>query len=168
MGEIVGALGIKWGELFSQIVAFLIVLWILKKWAWKPILKVLEERRQKIQGEFDNIAQKKKEVDTLVSDYEAKLRDIDSVARTKIQEAASGGQKLANQIREDARKDAKELLERAKEEIQRDIDKAKVQLRDDLVKISINAAEKIIKEKLDQKKDKKMISDFIDQLEKME
>ena len=168
MEEIVGALGIKWGELFAQVVAFLLVLWILKKWAWKPILKVLEERRQKIQGEFDGIAQKKKEVDTLVSDYQAKLRDIDSVARAKIQEAAGEGQKLANQIKEDARRDAKELLARAKGEIQRDIDKAKVQLRDDLVKISIRATEKIIKEKLDQKKDRKMISDFISQVEKIE
>ena len=168
MEEIVGALGIKWGELFAQVVAFLVILWILKKWAWKPILKIFEERRQKIKGEFDNVAQKKSEVDALVSDYQSKLRDIDSLARVKIQEAAGEGQKLANQIREDARKDAKELLDKAKEEIVRDIDKAKIQLRDDLVKISIRAAEKVIKEELDSKKDKRLISDFIDQLEKME
>jgi F-type H+-transporting ATPase subunit b len=168
MEEIVGALGIKWGELFAQVVAFLIVLWILKKWAWKPILKVLEDRRQKIQSEFDGIAQKKKDVETLVFDYQAKLGDIESLARAKIQEAAQEGQKLANQIKENARKDAKELVDRSREQIQRDIEKAKVQLRDDLVKISLNAAEKIIKEKLDEKKDKRIISEFINQMEKLE
>jgi F-type H+-transporting ATPase subunit b len=168
MEEIVGALGIKWGELFAQVVAFLIVLWILKKWAWKPILKVLEDRRQKIQSEFDGISQKKKEVETLVSDYQAKLEGIDSLARAKIQEAASEGQKLANEIRENARQDAKELVDRSREEIQRDIEKAKVQLRDDLVRISLGAAEKIMKEKMDEKKDKELISDFINQMEKLE
>jgi len=152
-------------QIVTQIIGFLIALWILKRFAWKPLLKILDQRRSKIKSEFDTIEQKKREMDELTSQYEAKLKDIDSVGRKRIQEAAKEGQKMAFEIKEAARNDAQVLIQRAKEELQRDVEKAKVQLRDDLVDMTLRVTEKILQERLDQEKHNKLIKDYIDQVE---
>jgi F-type H+-transporting ATPase subunit b len=160
-------MGLEIGQIVTQIIGFLLALWILKKFAWKPLLKIMEQRKQKIASEFEHIDKQKEKMENLVTDYEAKLKDIDNLARAKILEAASEGQKMASEIKENARKEAKEFLDRAKERLQREVDMAKVQLRDDLVEMTLRVTEKILKEKLDQEKDKRLIADFIDEVEKI-
>lgn len=155
-------MGLEIGQIVTHIIGFLIAVFLLKKFAWKPLLSILEERRSKIKSEFDNIEDEKRKVDDLLSDYQTKLKEIDSLARVKIQEAARDGQKLANEIKENARKESKDILTRAREEIQMDVDKAKVQLKNDLVNMTIRATEKLIRERLDEEKDKKLIAEFID------
>ncbi len=161
-------MNLEFGQVITQIIGFLLALFILKKFAWKPLLGILEERRSKIKSEYDKIDEEKNIVKGLSSDYEAKLKDIEGLARQKILEAAKEGQQMASQIKESARKDALEIMNRSKEEIQRELEKAKVQLKNELVDLSLRAAEKIIQEKLDEEKDRKFISDFIQGLEKIE
>jgi F-type H+-transporting ATPase subunit b len=155
-------MGLEIGQIVTQIIGFLIAIFLLKKFAWKPLLSILEERRSKIKSEFDNIESEKKKVEDLLSDYESKLKEIDALARVKIQEAAREGQKLANEIKENARRESKDILTKAREEIQRDVDKAKVQLKNDLVNMTMQVAEKLIRERLDEERDRKLISEFID------
>lgn len=155
-------MGLEIGQIVTHIIGFLIAVFLLKKFAWKPLLSILEERRSKIKSEFDNIDKEKQKAQDLFSDYQTKLKEIDSLARVKIQEAAREGQKLANEIKENARKESKEILTKAREEIQRDVDKAKLQLKNDLVKMTIRAVEKLIRERLDEEKDKKLVAEFID------
>jgi F-type H+-transporting ATPase subunit b len=155
-------MGLELGQIVTHIIGFLIAVFLLKKFAWKPLLSILEQRRAKIKSEFDNIESEKQKVENLLSDYQTKLKEIDSLARVKIQEAAQEGQKLANEIKENARKESKDILTKAREEIQRDVDKAKVQLKNDLVNMTMRVAEKLIRERLDEEKDKKLIAEFID------
>jgi F-type H+-transporting ATPase subunit b len=159
--------GLEIGQIVTQIIGFLLALWILKTFAWKPLLKIMEQRKEKIASEFDHIDKKKVQMEKLVSDYEAKLKDIDNLTRAKILKAASEGQKMAYEIKENARKEAKDFLDKAKDRLQREVDMAKVQLRDDLVEMTLRVTEKILKEKIDQEKDKRLIADFIDELEKI-
>lgn len=155
-------MGLEIGQIVTQIIGFLIAVILLKKFAWKPLLSILEQRRAKIKSEFDNIDKEKRKVSDLLSDYQTKLKEIDALARLKIQEAAQDGQKLANEIKENARKESKEILAKARDEIQRDVDKAKVQLKNDLVNMTMRVAQKLIGEKLDEERDKKLIAEFID------
>ncbi|MCJ7459576.1 MAG: F0F1 ATP synthase subunit B [candidate division Zixibacteria bacterium] len=155
------------GQVVTQIIGFLIALFILKRFAWKPLLGILEERRTKIKSEFDKIEDERENVKGLTLEYEAKLKDIEGLARQKILESVKEGQQMANQVKENARKEALEILGRSKEEIQRELEKAKVQLKNDLVNLSLQAAEKIIQVRLDKEKDRKYISDFIQGLEKI-
>jgi len=157
-------MGLEIGQIVTQIIGFLIAVFLLKKFAWKPLLSILEERRSKIKSEFDNIDKEKKKVEDLLSLYQTKLKEIDSLARVKIQEAAREGQKMANEIKENARKESKDILTKGREEIQRDVDKAKVQLKNDLVNMTMRVAEKLIRERLDEEKDKKLIAEFIDSI----
>lgn len=157
-------MGLELGQIVTHIIGFVIAVVILKRFAWKPLLSMLEERRSKIKSEFDSIEEERKKAGELYSDYQTKLKEIDSLARTRIQEAAREGQSLANEIKEDARKEAKQIVARTREEIQRDLDKAKVQLRDDMVSITLQLTERIIEEKLDQEKDRQLITRFVDEM----
>jgi len=160
-------MNLEFGQIITQIIGFLLALFILKKFAWKPLLGILEERRSKIKSGFDKLDEEKSTLKALSLEYEAKLKDIEGLARQKILEAAKEGQQMANQIKENARKEALEILSRSREEIQRELEKAKVQLKNELVNLSLRAAEKIIQEKLDEEKDRKLIRDFIEGLEKV-
>jgi len=159
-------MNLEFGQIITQIIGFLIALFILKKFAWRPLLGILEERRSRIKSEFEKLDQEKNTLKVLSSEYEDKLKDIEGLARQKILEAAKEGQQMANQVKENARKEALEIMSRSREEIQREVEKAKVQLKNDVVNLSLQAAEKIIQEKLDKEKDRKLIRDFIEGLEK--
>lgn len=157
-------MGLEFGQIITHIIGFVIAVIILKKFAWKPLLSLLEERRNKIKSEFDNLEGERRKTEKLYSDYQTKLKEIDSLARTKIQEASREGQALANEIKEEARKEAKQIVARTRGEIQRDLDKAKVQLRDDVVNMTLQIAERIIQEKLDQEKDRRLVAGLLDEM----
>ncbi|MCP4567371.1 MAG: F0F1 ATP synthase subunit B [FCB group bacterium] len=152
--------------ILTHMLGFIITVLILKKFAWKPILGILEERREKIKSEFDGIEREKSDLVDTRADYEAKLKDIDNLSRQKLTEAVNEGQKVAVEIKEQGREEAKEIISRAKAELERDIEKARVALKEDMVKTTIAAAEKIISTKLDDTENKRLIADFIDGVEK--
>lgn len=159
-------LSLEWQQLLTHTLGFLITLWVLKKFAWVPILNLLEERRQKIVDEFDNIDKEKEAADKLRLDYENKLKNIEAERRQKIAEAANEANKLASDIKMSAQEEARGIVNRTNEQLQRDVASAKVQLKEDMVNITLTAAEKILHEKLDASKERQLISGFIDGIEK--
>ncbi len=160
-------ISLEWQQILTHILGFVIALWILKKYAWKPLLNMIDERREKIQGDFDKAADELKNAEELRADYEKRMKKAEAEARAKIQEAVREGQGVASDIKETARKEGHELIVRAKEELARDVDKAKVQLKLDIVKMTLAATEKMINEKLDEAKHREMIEGFISDVEKI-
>ncbi len=152
--------------ILTHMVGFVITVLILKKFAWGPILGVLNDRRNKIKSEFDKIEEDKTAVADVKADYEAKLKDIDNLSRQKLSEAVNEGQKIAAEKKEQGREEAKEIVTRAKAELERDVEKARVALKEDMVNMTIAAAEKIISAKLDDGENRRLISEFIDSVEK--
>lgn len=157
---------LQWQQLLTHLVGFVITVWILKRYAWGPLLAIMEERRNKIKQEFDNIEVEKTMVSELTAEYEAKLKDIDAERRAKLVEGVNEGKNIAEKIKAEARDDATQISIKAKDELERDVAKAKVQLKNDMVTMTITAAEKIINEKLDDPKHRELIGDFIDNVEK--
>ncbi len=157
---------IQWQLLLTHGIGFLITLWILKKFAWGPILGIIDERQEKIADEFKNIENEKDKAANLSVEYEAKLKNIDDERRAKMVEAVDEGKKIAEEIKKSAQNDAKLLSDKNKLELERDVAKAKVQLKEDMVTMTMAAAEKIIKERLDDAKHRQLINEFIDNLEK--
>ena len=143
------------------------MLWVLKKFAWGPLLNLMDERRQKIKDEFDRIDAEKVEADKLKAGYEDKLRNIDAERRQKIAEAVNDANEMASDIRIKAQEEARGIINRTNEQLERDVARAKVQLKEDMVNITVLAAEKILHEKLDEAKERQMIGKFIDSIEKV-
>jgi len=152
--------------ILTHIVGFVITVLILKKFAWKPILGILQERRQKIKAEFDGIEDQKAETAKVRADYEARLKDIDAISRQKLTEAINEGHRIAAEIREQGRHEARDIISRAKAELERDVVKARATLKKDMVDMTITAAEKIIAARLDEPGNRRLIAEFIDRVER--
>jgi F-type H+-transporting ATPase subunit b len=148
-------------QIIAQIIAFLVTLWILKRFGWKPLLGILDERQKKIQAEFDAIAAQKIEAQHLIDAYQDKLKEIEEESRDKIQEAVEQGRQIAAEIKKDAQANAEEILAKADAEIQHKIAKAQNQLNEDLVTMVIMTTERILQEKLDRPMHEKLIADFV-------
>ena len=159
-------MNIEWQLLITHSISFLITLWILKRYAWGPLLSLIAERREKIVGEFETIEREKEKADALNAQYEEKLREIDNERRTKIVEAVNEGKKIAEEIQTSARNEAQELRQKSKSELEREVAKAKVQLKNDMVSLALAATEKLLSEKLEEAQHRKLIGDYIDELEK--
>ena len=154
-------------EVFVQIAGFAVVFFILKKLAWKNLLGMIDQRREKIESDFKGIEDQKQSLAQLEKDYRARLDNIEQEARVKIQEAANVGIALARDIQDKARQDSQKMIERAHAEITQDIAKARISMRGELVELSGMITEKIIREKLDAKEHEKLVDQFLKDLQKV-
>lgn len=154
-------------EIVVQILGFLAVFFILRAFAWKKLLGAIDGRRKKIEDEFSGIEGQKRKLEDLEKDYRRRLDQIEQEARVKIQEAAQIGQHLAKDLQDKARQDAQKMVERAEAEIKQDFAKARLTMRDEIVEISSLITEKILKEKMDQGQHRKLVDQFIKELERV-
>ena len=152
-------------QVLTQIVAFLIMLWVLSRYVWKPLLALLEERKNLIASEFDLIQLQKDELKAIGDDYQSKLKRIDAEAKTVINEAVKKGQQLAQDIEQETRQKAVTMLNKAQSEMQKEISLARNELKNEVVHLSIAATKKLIGETLDRNKHKELIKEAIDQIE---
>ena len=151
-------------QVLTQILGFLILLWGLRKFAWGPVLGMLEARRQKIAGEFDLAARKQADAEQLKGRYEQELRNIDAHAHQKLQEAVAEGQKVSAEIKAQANKEAADRFARAEDEIAREREKAKELLKEQMIHLALRSAEKILREKLDDHTQRRLVGEFIDEV----
>ena len=150
--------------LVTQIVGFLIVLWVLKRYAWKPVLGLLEERRARIAADVASAQRLRDEAERVKAELEEQLKGIDAQARQRIQAAVAEGQKVAEEIRTTALRDARSITEKAKADLEMEYKKARAQLRDEMVGMSLDAAERLLEQRMDAPEHKKLVERFLDEL----
>lgn len=148
----------------TQIFGFLLMVWILRRFAWGPLMKVLDERRNAIAGEFNEAERLKAEAAEARAHFEQEMRSIDAHARQKLNEAVTEGQKVAAEIKTQAQQEAQQRLQRAEDEIEREREKAKETLKDQIIHMSMRTAEKILRQKLDDPAQRKLIGEFVDEV----
>ena len=154
-------------EILTQAAAFILLVWVLKRMAWKPLLKLLDERREKIRTGFEEIEKAKKDVEELKRQYEQAHARIDEEGRQKLQQVIDEGKRVARELQDGSRREARTILEKAKEDIVLEVAKAKVTLRNEIADLTLAATERLLGEKLDETKDKEIVLDFIEDLEKL-
>jgi F-type H+-transporting ATPase subunit b len=153
------------GQVLTQIVAFLIMLWVLKRFAWKPLFEVMDARQQKIHDEFDAIAKQKEELQALAKKYEDQLQTIQGLAHQKIHEAVKEGLRISADIQNEAKERAKNLLTQMQQELAREVTESKMRLKNDLVKMTIEATQKMIRESLTPEKQNELVAYFAERTE---
>lgn len=153
-------------EILTQLAAFLVVFWVLKSYAFKPVLAMIDARRKTVEDGLTDLEKRKKGLESLEHEYRAKIEHIEQEARVKIQEAARQGSLLSKDIQEKARQDAQRLVERAKADIDQEIAKAKLELRDQIVDLSGLMTEKVMKERLDPEAHKRLVVRLLEEVGK--
>ena len=151
-----------------NIFAFLLLFAILKKFAWGTVLRMLDERRARIESEFASIEKARQELDGLKSKYEESLAKIEDEARARVQQAVAEGRRVAAEIEEDARTHARETLEKTKAAVALEVAKARVELKEHVVDLAIQVTHKILQHHLDEETDRRMIEAFIQEIGSLE
>lgn len=151
-------------QVITQILGFLILLWGMKKFAWGPVMGMLEARRNKIAGDFATADKALADANETKARYEGELRGIEARARQRLQEAVAEGEKVAGEIRQQAQTEAAARLERAQDDIMREREKAKELLKQQVVHLSLRTAEKILRQKLDDPAQRKLVGEFIEEV----
>jgi F-type H+-transporting ATPase subunit b len=151
-------------QVITQILGFVLMVWVLGRFAWKPMLAALEARRQKIAGEFAEAERRQTAADEVKSRYEQEMRSVEQQARQRLQEAVAEGQRVAAEIHAQAQTEAQARLERNREEMARERDEAKGVLKEQTVVLAIRTAEKILQSKLDDPAQRKLAAAFIDEV----
>ena len=155
---------LQWKALLTQVVGFLIVLWLVRKYAWGQLLSFTEKRREHIANEFATIEKKKVDAETLKKRYEDELAGIEAARRARIQEAAHEASEIASQVREDARRETVDLRVKANQDIKMEMEKANAAFRDQMVDSVIAATDKLIKLRLDDTQHRRLINEFLDEV----
>jgi F-type H+-transporting ATPase subunit b len=152
-------------QILTQILGFLILLWLMRKFAFQPLLGMLDMRRQKIASELSAIAASQAEAEATKRGYETKLREIEVEARLAVQRAAAEGQRVAKEISDEARKEAQDILQKAKANIEQEMAKARVQLRDEVAMLAIACASRVIRAEMNPEKNRSLVLGYMDQLD---
>lgn len=161
MDKAVEALGLNLPQLIAQVVNFFVLLIVLRFVAYKPILKMLDERKQKIAEGLNAAEIARAEAASAQANIQAQL----DTARREGQEIVANAQNIATRIQADAReqsaKDREASIERARAEIQQERDRAIADLRGEFADITVRAAEKVINQSLDRQAHQRVIDETL-------
>ena len=149
------------GLIFWTALTFVIVLLILKKIAWGPILNALEEREKGIQSSIDRAHQAKDESEAILRKNRELLAKADAEADKIIREGKDYADKFRADISEKAQAEAKKMIAMAKDEIEQEKRRALDVLRNEVADLAVRGAEKIIRNTLDAEMQKKIVDSML-------
>jgi len=164
MDELIRKLGIDWKLLVAQIVNFVILLFLLKKFLYKPLINLMNKRREKIIEGLEKAKKGEEEFVKIAELREKELAKIQKEAEGLIQKAKEIGDKKQQEILKEAEEKTKKIVEEARGRIEIEKEKMLKEVRQDIANLVVNATEKILKEKIDEKKDKELINQAIGKL----
>tara|TARA_Y100000389_G_scaffold49753_1_gene45448 strand:- start:20 stop:520 length:501 start_codon:yes stop_codon:yes gene_type:complete len=146
------------GLMFWTVVIFILLLLILKKFAWKPILKSVDDRNNSITEALSSAEKAKAEMEQLSANNEKILQEARMERDSIIKEARAIKENTISEAKNKASIEAEKIILSAKEQISNEKMKAMTELKNEIADISIQMAEKILKSELkDEKSQKKLI-----------
>lgn len=154
------------GLILWTIVTFLVVAFLLKKFAWKPLLQSLQQREEGIQHAIERAEQAKHEAEQLLEENRKQLARAEHEGHRLLTEARVLAEKLKSEIVESAQQQSRRVIDQAKQEIDRDKDAALLQLRGEVANLAIQVAEKILGETLDDNKQRTIVDRYLKELPK--
>jgi F-type H+-transporting ATPase subunit b len=161
-----GLLDVNPGLMIWTVVTFIVLLLILKKVAWKPILTALDKRENDIKEALEQAEKAKDEAKKILEENQANLAKAEEESKKIIEQSRNYAESLKEQMMKDSKEQAKRIVDDASSEIQRKQDAAFNELKGQIAEIAINAAEKIIRESLDAQKSKQVIDKYLKEVSK--
>ena len=148
--------------LIAQILNFLVLLAILAKFAYKPLLQAMDDRRNRIINDLDSAEQTRLDAEALKEQYAEQMAGARQEATEIVNKANQIAQNLHDELVEQARVEQEAMMANAKERIEQDKQQALLDIRSEVIKLSTLIAGKIVNQKLNSEKDQKMVADIAD------
>ena len=146
---------------FWTVVIFLLLMAVLSKWAFPPILGYAAAREKRIQDSLDEAKRNREEAERLLATQRQELAQAKAQAQEVIAEGRVAAEKVRAELLERARVEQEAVVARAKEEILLERDRAVEQVRREAVELAIAAAGRLLEERLGSEQDKKLVFDYL-------
>ena len=149
------------GLLFWSVVTFLLLLVVLKKVAWGPIISALEQRENDIKDALNAAEEAKKEAEKVSNDYEQSIKEAQKQSQQIIADSKEAAEKVKAKIENDASKKAESMLNDAKIQINAEKENAINEIKAIAIDLSIEAASKVVEKNVDNEDNRKLVNDAI-------
>lgn len=159
------ALGINLGYLLVQVFNFLILLVIMRAWVFKPLVNMLEERREKVAQGLEDARVAEEARAKAEEEAQKIITEAQQEANQRVREATQRAEEEARELRASAEEEAGEVMESARREAEREREEALLELRGQIASLAMSAAQKLIGETLDEQRQRALISDFFSGVE---
>jgi len=166
MEELITKLGIDWKLLLAQIINFVVLLFILKKFLYTPLVKFMNDRREKITKGLEMAKRGEEEFEKIQELKEVELAKIQKQADSTIQMAKEIANKKQQEILKQAEEKTKKIILEAKNRVGLEKEKMLKQARKDIAHLVIAATEKILQQKMDDPQKNKIINKVFNELKR--
>jgi len=149
------------GLIFWTVVTFIVLLVLLKKVAWGPILTALDQREAAIKESLEKAEKAREEAQKVLDENQANITRAEEESKKIIDQSRAYAEKLKDQMIRESKEQARKIVDDASAEIERKREEAFNELKNQVAEIAINAAEKILRESLDKDSNKKIVDKYI-------
>jgi F-type H+-transporting ATPase subunit b len=160
--EALNELGILWWNLVFQIVNFLVVLWLLNRFLYKPIMKMLRERRETIAKGLAEAESVREQAKSQRAQFEQQLAEERLESQERLRGAVAKSEEAARQRLGDANAEAEEILIRARSDADQSRTQALAGLQGEIADLALLAAAKALGDGLDEAQHRSLIERFLD------
>ena len=153
------------GLFIWTILTFLVLLWLLAKFAWRPLLQALESRQELIRKSLDDAQEARRELERLHVESAQILKEARVQADAIISQTRSDGERLREEMRQKARTESDTIVRNAERQIQLETARALQQIRHEAADLSVMIASKLIQRNLSKEDNERLIEDALRQVE---
>jgi F-type H+-transporting ATPase subunit b len=153
------------GLMIWTIICFLIVVFVLKKWAFGPIQSMIDERRERIRRALQEADEARAEARKLLEEHRQLIGQARSEAEEILSEARQVGRSMEQRVKEETEADRQRRLEETKRQIEAETRRALEQIRAEVADLTVIAAEKVTRKTLDDKDQRRLIDEAIGELD---
>ena len=153
------------GLFIWTILTFLVLLALLTRFAWRPLLEALESRQEMIRKSLDNARQGKEDLERLHQESAQIIRKAHADAEAIVSQSRSDADRLREEMKQKARAEAAGLVRNAERQIQLETERALQQIRHEAVDLSVMIASKIIQRNLSKQDNERLIEEALKQVE---
>lgn len=162
--EIFSNFGVTWPKFIAQIILFLVVYWVLNKYAFGPILKMLNERRRRIEEGQHNAEKIKKQLAEAELRYQEVLRKANEQATRLLEEARTSSDAISQKQLQQAIKDAEGIIAKAQDTIVQERTKMIYEVKKEMVGLVVNTTAKVVGKVLTPEDQKRLSEETVKQL----
>ena len=155
-----------YGVLALTVCNFLLLVYLLKKFAWGPIIGALEKREAQIESDKQTAANARQSAEQLKQELDDRLAQISNEAAQKMASAVKAGEAQKEQLLAQAKEQAERLLQQATAQIQAEKEKALADVRGEIASISLLAASRVVGQNLTDENADKIVAQVLQEVQK--
>ncbi|OGO19013.1 MAG: ATP synthase F0 subunit B [Chloroflexi bacterium RBG_16_50_11] len=159
----ISELGINWGVLITQIITFIILLVLLRVFAYKPIMRMMDERSRRVRESVEQAEAVKAQSVKAEEELKKQLEQASREGQDRIARAVKAGEEVKLKAQEEAKRETEKLVVKARSEIRQERDAAITEVRREFADLTVLAAGKVIEKSLDKEEHRELIEKVLEE-----